>query len=220
MANLSISKSSLKRERDRLQLLRRFLPSLDLKRKQLLVSLKQAESDLDNCEANVAGELKGLSWILELLGAYQLDLDGLVTIDSVVIEEENVVGARLPVAREVTFKTASYSMLAKPFWVDFLVEYVQKIATLRIHLQVHRERKRSLEPPSAAHHATGEPLRAAADSTSSGENQTHSDRTGRTGKKCCCPLEDFKEKRSAAMKAAITAFRSARFTWARKSQGT
>ncbi len=38
---------------------------------------------------------------MEPLGAHEIDLHGLVTIDRVVIEEENLVGARLPVAREV-----------------------------------------------------------------------------------------------------------------------
>ena len=31
-------------------------------------------------------------------------------------------------------------MLAKPFWVDFLVEYLQRMCTLRVHLQVRKER--------------------------------------------------------------------------------
>jgi len=50
----------------------------------------------------------------------------------------------LPIAREVKFKTAPYSTLAKPFWVDFLVEYMRQMATLRIHLQVHAERVKRL----------------------------------------------------------------------------
>ena len=31
-------------------------------------------------------------------------------------------------------------MLAKPFWVDFLVEHLQRMCVLRVHAQVHRER--------------------------------------------------------------------------------
>ena len=140
MPSLSISKSSLKKERDRLHMLKRFLPSLDLKRKQLLLAQKAAHSDLVKAEEDVIKETERLEWILELLGAWELDLEGLVTIDSVVIDEQNVVGARLPVAREVKFKTAEYSMLAMPFWVDFLLIYVQQLATMRVHLQVNRER--------------------------------------------------------------------------------
>jgi len=140
MANISISKSSLKKERDRLGLLKRFLPSLDLKRKQLLSAQKNAQSDLANAEQSLAKEMENLKWILELLGAWELDLEGLVTIESVVIEEENLVGARLPIVREMKFKTADYSMLAKPFWIDYLVTYIQQIAKARIHLQVDHER--------------------------------------------------------------------------------
>ena len=140
MATVAINKSSLANERSQLRLFQRFLPSLDLKRQQLLTEQKQAQRQLTGAE-NEIDELSGsLTGLMEPLGAYEIELSGLVTIDSVVIEEENIVGARLPVAREVKFKTAPYSMLAKPFWVDFLVEYMQRMCTLRVHVQIHRER--------------------------------------------------------------------------------
>jgi V/A-type H+-transporting ATPase subunit D len=140
MAKLASNKSSLKRQRDRLALFQRFLPSLDLKRQQLLTEQKKAQVQLAEAEREMEALTLSLSGLMEPLGAYHMDLSGLVTIDSVVIEEENIVGAHLPVAREVKFKKAEYSTLAKPFWVDFLVEYLQRAATMRVHLQVRRER--------------------------------------------------------------------------------
>lgn len=144
MAKLAINKSSLKHQRDQLGLFQRFLPSLDLKRQQLLTEQKKAQKELAKAEQEIEELTRSLTGLMEPLGAYQMDLSGLVSIDSVVIEEENIVGARLPVAREVKFKTAAYSTLAKPFWVDFLVEYMQQMATLRVHVQVHRERVKRL----------------------------------------------------------------------------
>jgi V/A-type H+-transporting ATPase subunit D len=140
MAKLAINKSSLKHQRDQLTLFQRFLPSLDLKRQQLLTEQKRALEQLAEVEREIDELTRSLTGVMEPLGAYDIDLTGLVSIDSVVIEEENIVGARLPVAREVKFKTAEYSTLAMPFWVDFLVEYLQRMATLRVHLQVRRER--------------------------------------------------------------------------------
>lgn len=140
MATVAINKSSLANERNQLRLFQRFLPSLDLKRQQLLTEHKQAQRELAEAQQEIDKLSESLAGLMEPLGAYEIDLSGLVTIDSVVIEEENIVGARLPVAREVKFKIAPYSMLAKPFWVDFLVEYMQKMCTLRVHLQIHRER--------------------------------------------------------------------------------
>ena len=140
MAKVAINKSSLAHQRSQFRLFQRFLPSLDLKRQQLLTEQKKAQQLLAEAEQEIEDLTRSLTGLLEPLGAGEIDLDGLVTIDSVVIEEENIVGARLPVAREVKFKTASYAMLGKPFWVDFLVEYLQRMCILRVHWQVNRER--------------------------------------------------------------------------------
>ena len=140
MSKAPINKSSLAQQRNQLRLFKRFLPSLDLKRQQLMTEQKQAVQQLADAEQQVDQLTRSLKGLMEPLGAYEIDLSGLVSIESVVVEEENIVGARLPVAREVKFKTAPYSMLAKPFWVDFLVEYLQRMCTMRVHLQVRRER--------------------------------------------------------------------------------
>jgi V/A-type H+-transporting ATPase subunit D len=145
MSKLAINKSSLKKQRDQLKLFQRFLPSLDLKRQKLMSEIKRSQEELDKAEQEVRRLTESLSGLMEPLGAYEIDLAGLVTIDQVEVEEENVVGVRLPVAREVKFRTAEYSLLAKPFWVDFLVEYLQRSCTMRVHLQVRRERVKQLE---------------------------------------------------------------------------
>lgn len=140
MAKVAINKSSLAQQRSQMRLFQRFLPSLDLKRQQLRTEQKEAQRQLAEAQEEIDELTRSLTGLMEPLGAYEIDLNGLVTIDSVVVEEENIVGARLPVAREVKFKTAPYSMLAKPFWVDFLVEYLQRMCTMRVHLQVRHER--------------------------------------------------------------------------------
>ena len=140
MTKVAINKSSLAHQRNQLRLFQRFLPSLDLKRQQLLTEQKESQNQLAMAEQEIEDLTRSLPGLMEPLGASGIDLQGLVTIESVVIEEENIVGARLPVAREVKFRTAPYAMLGKPFWVDFLVEYLQRMCILRVHLQVRHER--------------------------------------------------------------------------------
>lgn len=145
---LALNKSSLKQQRDQLKMFRRFLPSLDLKRQQLLQALKAARDEL----AEVMGQIEQLSEHLEelfpLLGSSTIatrDVSSLVWIRSVKIEEENVLGSRLPVAREVAFEVRDYSTLVTPFWVDKLVNDLEKLAELRVHQQVREERVRLLD---------------------------------------------------------------------------
>jgi len=144
MARLAANKSTLKDQRDKLKLYGKFLPSLEMKKQQLLTEFQKAQVELKEAEQETEQLAASLGELMKPLGASRMDLRGLVTIDSVVVEEENMVGARLPVAREVKFRTAEYSTLAKPFWVDFLVESLQRMCTERVHLLVRRERVRRL----------------------------------------------------------------------------
>jgi len=142
---LALNKSSLKAERDRLETYERFLPSLDLKRQQLMVELKTAERALSARQREIDEVLASLEGMLALLGASTMELSGYVRVRAVESEEENVIGVRLPVLRRVEFDVEEYSTLAKPFWVDTLVEHLRKMSELRIHRQFEEERVRRLE---------------------------------------------------------------------------
>lgn len=145
MARLALNKSSLKRQRDQLKTYKRFLPSLDLKRQQLMLELRSARRELARLEEEAAEADASLGPLAELVGAYRLDLDGLFRVAEVRTAEVNAVGLRLPVLEEVAFETASYSMLSMPFWVDFLVETGKRMVELRLRLDVQRRRVRRLD---------------------------------------------------------------------------
>lgn len=144
MARLALNKSSLKRQRDQLKTYRRFLPSLDLKRQQLMLELRDAQRERDALASETRQAEAGLRPLCELLGAYRIDLGGLFRVSRLRMAEENAVGVRLPVLQSVDFEVALYSMLAKPFWVDFLVDAGKHLVELRLRSQVAEERVRLL----------------------------------------------------------------------------
>jgi V/A-type H+-transporting ATPase subunit D len=80
-----------------------------------------------------------------MLAFGEIKVGGLVTMKDFHLGEENVVGVRLPVLDRIECEVADYSLLAKPAWVDVLVERLQDAATQRIRVQVAEERVRLLE---------------------------------------------------------------------------
>lgn len=140
MATISLSKSSLQQQRDKLRLFERFLPSLDLKRQQLTAEYKKAMQVLAEAEQGAGKASRSLTGLLPILGSATMKLSGLVRIRRVDIGEEDVLGVRLPALRAVEFDAADYSLLATPFWIDDLVTCLKKVATYRIRLHVYRER--------------------------------------------------------------------------------
>ena len=137
---LALNKTALKQQRDKLTMYQRFLPSLDLKRQQLLADYQQSKRILATTEQEIAELLGSQSGLFSLLGASEQDLDDLVSIEELVVKEENVLGVRLPIFDAIRFQVKEYSMLARPFWVDFLVKILQAMATYRVRCDIEQKR--------------------------------------------------------------------------------
>jgi len=145
---IALNKTTLKQQRDQAKTFKQFLPSLDLKRQQLLIALKAARQRLDELDAEMDDLLVRLEPLYPLLGSSTiptLKISGLIAVRGVRIETENVVGTHLPVVREVDFGINEYSTMATPFWLDHLVQALQQMSRLRIEHQVAGRRFELLE---------------------------------------------------------------------------
>ncbi len=145
MRRPTLNKQALQAEREQLRLYRSVLPSLELKRQQLMMELNKVKKELERRRSQSL-KLEGDTITqIPMLANREIDLAGLVRISSVTLLEENVVGVKLPKLGNVAFAVIEYSILGKPPWVDFLVVKLQRLAEDRVILQVLEERVRRLE---------------------------------------------------------------------------
>jgi V/A-type H+-transporting ATPase subunit D len=145
MAGVKLSKSGLAEERARLDLCKRTLPSLDLKRRQLTVELTKARRAHQQAAAAVDALETRIGEELPMLANPEIEVRGLVKMTAFELDEENVVGVRLPLLRRVECEVADYSLLARPAWVDLVVDRLKEVAEERTRLLVLAERVRVLE---------------------------------------------------------------------------
>ena len=142
---VALSKSSLQQQREKLRLFERFLPSLELKRQQLMAEYKKALEALAEAERGADKASRSLAGLLPILGSTPMKLSGLVSVRRVDITDEHLVGLRLPMLRAVEFDEKPYSILSTPFWLDELVACIKDVATYRLRLQVYRARVSRME---------------------------------------------------------------------------
>jgi len=142
VARLALNKSSLSRERNNLKLYQRLLPSLELKRQQLMGEMAKAETELRQLREELERFQEGIAEQIPMLADREIDVSGLVRVESVDINVENVVGVQVPVLTKLDTAVADYSFLAKPHWVDALVERLHQTTELRLKIQVAEERVR------------------------------------------------------------------------------
>ena len=144
MAKLKLSKGALQEERNQLKLYERTLPSLDLKRRQLTVELENARREYAEARQAVDELETTIGQQLPMLANPDIQVSGLVTMTDFQLGEENVVGVRLPVLQRIACSVADYSLLAKPAWVDVLVDRLKDAAEQRTRVLVAAERVRIL----------------------------------------------------------------------------
>jgi V/A-type H+-transporting ATPase subunit D len=145
MAKLKLSKSALQQERNQLKLYQRTLPSLDLKRRQLTVELAKARREREAAQLAVEKLDTSIGQQLPMLANPDIEVRGLVKMTGFELGKENVVGVRLPILTRIELSVANYSLLAKPTWVDVLVERLKDAAEQRTRVLVATEHVRILE---------------------------------------------------------------------------
>ena len=145
MARLALNKSALQKERNQLRLYKKLLPSLDLKRRQLTLEQGRARAEFEATHSEVQRLAARTAEEIPMLAHREIDVSGLVRVGSLRIEQENVVGVRLPVLREVSCVRRDYSLLAKPHWVDAVVEHLERMAEQRARMEVAEQRVRKLD---------------------------------------------------------------------------
>ncbi|MEL6317227.1 MAG: V-type ATP synthase subunit D [Pseudomonadota bacterium] len=141
MARLQLNKSSLARETTQLKTYRRFLPSLDLKRRQLMAAAAAAETALTAAQAAVEDIAARVGRDVPMLANEEVSLDGLARLKGRRTRSENMVGVALPVLAEVDVEIRPYDALAKPHWVDDVARLLTEM--LRARLEVHVAQRRA-----------------------------------------------------------------------------
>ena len=140
MAKLQLNKSSLAQEARSLQNYERFLPSLDLKRQQLMAERARATTLLKETKEAIDALRLQVAHTLPMLANREIDLSDLAKIKRVDIGTESVVGTRLPTLEKVEIAIGHYAFLAKPHWVDSVAALLSEMLKLRMRLQVEERR--------------------------------------------------------------------------------
>ncbi len=145
MSRLPLSKAALHKEDAQLKRFKQYLPSLDLKRQQLVVERTKAMAQLSNTQDQIDRCYALVKEQLPMLSNEHIDLSGLVTIKQIDISDENVVGVRLPYVQQIKIYSQAYSLLSKPHWVDLLVVQLKEMLELKVKLEVDQKRVEILQ---------------------------------------------------------------------------
>ncbi len=145
MPRLNFSKASLQKQSTHLKRYRQYLPSLDLKRQQLIAERAKAINQLETLENEIQSHLQFVTNFLPMLSSPIPDLKNLVTITAAEIGSENVVGINLPVLTHLQLDVKNYSTYCRPHWVDQVVVHLKAMLELKMQHRIYLQRVSVLE---------------------------------------------------------------------------
>ncbi len=130
---VKLTKNEQKKQKDALRQYQRYLPTLQLKKQQLQIVIREAENEIVKLREEQRKAVEALSgWIAVYGGntAFPEDrsIEKLVVVDRIEKDKGNIAGVEVPVFRELLFKEIEYDLDYYPLWVDRALEALKDIA--------------------------------------------------------------------------------------------
>lgn len=132
---VKLTKNEQKKQKDQLKQYQRYLPTLQLKKQQLQMVIRQIEVQLAEYKAKQEALVGSVQSWISVFGensAFSEDrrLDKLVRPDRVVKREGNIAGVSIPIFEDLTFRPVDYAVEDYPLWVDQAVLLLQESARI------------------------------------------------------------------------------------------
>jgi len=145
MSKILLNKSFLQKQRNQLSLYKKLLPSLELKRSQLMMELNKNRQLLVQSIQNYQTFIRQAGQEIPMLANQKIDHAGLIKIDTVEIVSENIVGVKLPLLKEILFTKVDYPILGKPAWSEMFITRYKKGIKLNLEVSIVEKRIGLLE---------------------------------------------------------------------------
>ena len=144
MAKIKYTKNELKLHKDDLERFTRYLPTLELKKMQLIAEVARIRDEVEK----VQGEFDRLEQEVSLwvdVFAEKIDLRDFFTVKAVETDADNIAGIDIPIFRDVVFEDVDYDLFQTPLWVDRGIEVCKQQIRRRAEMQVLRQQEEILQ---------------------------------------------------------------------------
>ncbi|MEN9344511.1 MAG: V-type synthase subunit [Chlamydiota bacterium] len=146
MTELKLTKSQLRIEQLKLERLRKYLPTLQLKKALLQAEVLQAQSEIEELVGQMSLCYDTASKYAHLLtDKYATDLFAALEVSKVLVVHENIAGVDIPLFEGIEFAQGSYSLFATPVWFESAILGIQSLIAIREKIKLAEEKKRALE---------------------------------------------------------------------------
>lgn len=145
MRKVALNKSTLNKENGKVKAYKKFVPALDLKRKQLLVARAKARESLLKGTEELEALHREVSEQLPMLANFPGAVDNLIDVQEIKVSQVNLVGLLLPEITSLKLAIKPYSFLTTDHWMDHLARLLIKATEIELQQKILNKRLELLD---------------------------------------------------------------------------
>jgi len=144
MAKIKHTKNELKAQREALSRYRRFLPTLELKKSQLVGEIRRLGQEIEALEAEIRRASDDISKWGDVL-VEEFDLNPLLKIAEIRVDDGNIAGIDIKIFRQIEFEDILYDFFSTPLWVDRALSVLKEQIARRIRIDILKKQIETLQ---------------------------------------------------------------------------
>jgi len=145
MAKIKLTKNELKTQKDALKRFTRYLPTLELKKKQLLAEIQNIQKEIERLQAeNERVERQVAQWV-DVFADKAVDLSDYIKVKELLTGTGNIAGIDIPVFEDLTFEDIEYDYFTTPLWIDAGIKTSQEQARRQAEWETFEKQRELIE---------------------------------------------------------------------------
>ncbi len=148
MPKIRLTKNELKKQKEILKRLNRYLPTLELKKQQLIIEIRRIRKNIETISGQIKQAEKEITEWVDVF-AEEIDIFNILSVKEIKTTTGNIAGINIPIFQDVLFEENPYDLFLTPLWVDKALEVSKNqiilkanIKTLKKQMEILREELR------------------------------------------------------------------------------
>lgn len=146
MAEIKFTKNELRAQEKKLGQLKKYLPTLQLKKAMLQAEIYEARLEIEHCQKEMEKQRLKTEQFSPLLSArLSIKPEEVAKIDQIEKRYDNIAGVEVPYFESISFQQVEYGLFDTPAWVDTAIVALRGLAEGKVRVLIAEEKKAALE---------------------------------------------------------------------------
>lgn len=145
MAKIKLTKNELKSQKDALKRFTRYLPTLELKKKQLLVEIQNIQKEVERLQAEYETVEKQVVQWVTVYADDSIDPSDYIKVKELFTGTGNIAGIDIPLFEDLTFEDIEYDFFTTPLWIDAGLKVAKEQARRQAEREIYQKQQELIE---------------------------------------------------------------------------